>query len=127
MRVSPSRGSGTGPLFFAGLLFLACGRLKTRARSSRLLNKLKLQQRSLQQRRADVERKMRRLTELEGAVAWWDSDCGEVWGPADHRQTTVPKYRRFWLERPKHFPMRKDEEDVSSNQQLAARPGILRG
>jgi tetratricopeptide (TPR) repeat protein len=82
------------PLFFVGLLFFVVGRLRTMVRSSRLLRSVFKQQEELQQKRAEAERKMEQLIEVQRQVSMLESN-NEVWGPADPDHMLVKKISKI--------------------------------
>merc|ERR1719375_738124 len=86
-------------------LMLACVEL---SRQTKVRKEIEAQEREIAKRRAKVQDKMRALEEARHKVLVPEEEAFEVWGPADPDNVLVERYRRYWLERPRNFPKRSD-------------------
>merc|ERR1719326_1775036 len=95
-------------LTFVGLVYVAMGTLRVRARQTKVRREIEAQEHEISKRRAKVQDKLRALEEARHKVIVPEDEAFEVWGPADPDNVLVDRYRRYWLERPRNFPKRSE-------------------
>eukprot|EP00397_Hematodinium_sp_SG-2012_P003600 GEMP01003608.1.p1 GENE.GEMP01003608.1~~GEMP01003608.1.p1 ORF type:complete len:1233 (+),score=308.00 GEMP01003608.1:120-3818(+) len=96
-------------LHVLGLCLKAASRLKMRRLASVALKNLLYQQKSIKTRREEIEGRMRTIVTQQTKLEMEINDGHVIWGPAKPEcEGLLPKYRRFWLEKPRCFPLRKD-------------------